>query len=272
MIFGSLKSINLLSFCFLFVPNIACNKTVKYDKAKPASVATEVPKTNLQKQPADEPPATLPVRKTEPTVPISLKLLQTSPESWSKNCVSVSIVGSEGAEKNLGCNKDAQIGSEVSLDAKPDVCNVLRFKFSVYRNKGTCVSGQACAGKYDATPDWVRDSSDAQGLKYLKTRDAANMMPLDASIQIRANGDKSEDQMRGEYTAAQKAAQDFVKIAGNRWLRVFFEDQSDTNLAAWEADAGNWQKYGVDFNDFVFDLKSEGVKFKVEGSTIDSCK
>ena len=112
--FYSSKYLSYLPFGFLFVYLTACNKTVKYDIAKPATVATEVPKTNLQKQPIDEGTVVPPERKPAPTVPISLKLLQTSPESWSKNCVAVSLVGDANFEKNLGCNKDTQIGSEVS--------------------------------------------------------------------------------------------------------------------------------------------------------------
>jgi hypothetical protein len=54
-------------------------------------------------------------------------------------------------------------------------------------------------------------------------------------------------------------------------LRVFFEDQPKANLDAVRAQPSIWQEKGIDFNDYIFDVKGENVLFYVEGSGPQGC-
>ena len=200
-----------------------------------------------------------------PTVPLNLSVERLKSASWWKNCLTVTL---NDQVKQIGCNKDQNVlGKVVTFEAfKFPACNTLKVSILTFKNQGEICSnrlkqGLGCEGPYSETPSWIRNTNQPTDKQFFKVYDATNIAKADKLIDSGYN-----------FADLQKNFLAFVSGKPHTWLRVFFEDQSDTNLAAWEADTGNWQKYGVDFNDFVFDLKSEGVKFKVEGSTIDSCK
>lgn len=263
-------------FCVL-----GCSKTVIYDKAIPTLRATQAPaslpsrgigdgnnRVSPETLPTPAPSPSAPVAPPAPAAvsvkPISLKVIQVNPEAWWKTCLSVSFADDPAtvAPKEIGCNKNSQIGTEVVLQAKASVCNSLRLTFKVYKNKDACVAGQPCNSTYGDTPDWIRTTSEAATLPFFKIREAANMLPLEGSIKLRS------DAQTTEFTETQKVAAESQKTAGRTWVRVLFEDQSDANYALWQEKPEDWQNQGIDFNDYIFDVKSENVKLKIEGSNL----
>lgn len=234
----------------------SCNKKVEYEKVEPRT----------EQAPAAQTPKIQPVGDV---VPVSFKFLAARPESWSKNCVSLSLVNDPATKKELGCNKTLSIGAESSFDLAREGCNEIRLEFSVYLNKEKCPAGKPCEGSYGPTPDLVRTSDSPDALKVIRVLSADKMFPI-KDIKLR-HPSSTEAAIEAEYKATEKEAAEFVKTPGNTWLRVFFEDQNNQNMASWEKDKSTWQTLGVDYNDLVFDLKASNVKFKIVGSNIDTC-
>jgi hypothetical protein len=56
----------------------------------------------------------------------------------------------------------------------------------------------------------------------------------------------------------------------NRWYRAFFEDQSPEKILQARSNPQNAKQLGVDYNDYVFDIKSEGIEVGISGSGL-SC-
>jgi hypothetical protein len=57
-------------------------------------------------------------------------------------------------------------------------------------------------------------------------------------------------------------------IVNNRWVRIYFEDQKKENLDSVLLNPSNPNlrvERGIDFNDYVFDIRGEGVAFYING-------
>jgi hypothetical protein len=246
-----------------------CSKTVLYDKNKGKEVVAPVPSPS----PGEKSPETVKgAGDGNPALnkKIKLTIKQIKPDAWWRVCISAEVIGHPSTKKVIGCNKDAnQIDKEVEIKALENACNVLKISATVQMNKGTtCTPGNPCNGPYEPTADWIRTTSEESGLPFFKVFDGTKLLPLDKMIKL-------DKELEGKLDATQKEAVEFVKGGVNRWLRVYFEDQSNENFSNFKKIAAptdaDSEKFGVDFNDYIVDLRGENVQFGVEG-VLPSCK
>jgi hypothetical protein len=198
--------------------------------------------------------------KSEP-VPLEIKIVQLRPEAWFKNCVSVAI-GNETQFTLLGCNKDINaIGKTIKLNAKSNACNTLKFQFKVYKNADACDPKATCVSKYAEKEDWLRATSRKEDSKYFKVFDAQKLNPLDPFIHL-------DSAMKELIPLVEKEAVKYAKGGSNQWIRIFFEDQSDANVEQGmkQTNPAQHEDFGLDFNDFIFDIRGENLKLGVENS------
>lgn len=132
-----------------------------------------------------------------------------------------------------------------------------------YKNQGDECNkrlqyGLACEGPYPAV-SWTRLTNSAPDRDFYRFYDYSTISRPDPLIQSGFDYDGLASLMRS-----------FRGGGANRWLRIFFEDQPRENLEAVQQQPSTWHARGIDFNDFIFDARGEGVKFTIDGSGI-SC-
>ena len=227
----------------------SCAKFVIADRTKKAAPAQE-PTAPPQRKEAG--PA-VPSSPTPPERIIRLTVAQVQPESWWNTCLFLSVNGAPDVQ--VGCGKDAaQIGKVIELPAKKDFCNQLKVRMKVTTG---CPAPRTC----DIT-SWERISTVAADKSYFKFVEGTKMFPANPDI-------RPEASVAAGLEATTKEADTYVKAqVGNTWLRTWFEDQTEKNFALWGEDKAKWRERGIDFNDYVIDLKGENVAFTVEGSGI----
>ncbi|MBM3382415.1 MAG: hypothetical protein FJY29_08240 [Betaproteobacteria bacterium] len=187
---------------------------------------------------------------------LQLRVVQLNYEAWWKNCLTISIAGDT---KEVGCNKTTALNTTVNFLADKNKCNKLDVRVKTYFPKaGACSPGFACNGPYNEVVDIDRLAADIPSLPFFKAYDRNNIMSRDPLIAI------------GDSTSEIKAQMDsFARnIANNRWVRIYFEDQTRANLDAVMANLSNTAlrvERGIDFNDYVFDIRGEGVAFYIDG-------
>lgn len=209
-----------------------------------------------------------PVHVVPTPVYLQLNVVSLRPEAWWKSCLYVSVNGNDDQAVALGCNKDPGVkGRQVAVPVNPKSCNSLRFFVNIHQNTIKCERGKPCPTSEQPTCQRVnirpRDS------KFFVILDALQLGALDRRVDVRdreiANANKQV------FAEAQKNATTM------KYIRMFFEDQSDDALAKYEADIGSkdaatrlaaGEKYGVDFNDYIFDVVAKDVAVTVEGTNI----
>jgi hypothetical protein len=217
---------------------------------------SQPPVVQPQPQPQPEPyypqpvvPVATPTPAPKPN-PLKLTVVQTKYEAWWKDCLSVAVYDINGtllSSAAVSCNKDTNtIGKTVALAAAPyPACNVIRLYVSTYKNEGSTCSqhrgepGYVCNGPYPSSPSWTR--SNLAGRDFYRVYDARYMSQRDPRILYQEN-----------WTAIQDTARRNRGDGRNRMMMGFYEDQPNLDGA------------GVDFNDFVFNLVGENVRFTVE--------
>jgi hypothetical protein len=242
---------------------LSCAKHVIAEREKAAAlVATEPPvpapqRTNAAGTGVLPPPTAVPTAAPTavPTAPpperiIRLTVAQVQPESWWNSCLYLKI--NDGNEVPVGCGQDAgQIGKVIELPARKDFCNLLKVRMAVTTG---------CPQNNCVVKTWNRESTLAADKSFFKFVEGPKMFPADADI-------RPEASVAAALEATSKQADTYVKAqVGNTWLRMWFEDQTENNYSLWQADKTKWQETGIDFNDYVFDLKGENVAFTVDGS------
>jgi hypothetical protein len=207
------------------------------------------------------PPKWEPPTSTLPSIPpnkvlLQLRVVQLNYEAWWKNCLIVSVAGDT---QSVGCNKTTALNTTVNLLADKNTCNKLDIRVQTYFPKaGACQPGFACNGPYNEVADIDRTAGDIQAAPFFKAYDRNNIMSRDPLIAI------------SDSTSEIKAQMDSFaqNTANNRWVRTYFEDQRRDNLDAVLANLSNMNlrvERGIDFNDYVFDIRGEGVAFYVNG-------
>ncbi len=199
---------------------------------------------------------------------MELRVLQVKDEAWWKNCLTVTL---NGQSRKVGCNKDAaQEGKVVYLLANKGTCNQIKVDVATYKltdGGQTCIARknmsppQMCQGPYppESSPDQVRTMSFSNDREFFKEYNHSNGNTKNPLIQLDPSFSWS------------KMLQDFVTFRSqgvNGWTRVFFEDKSASDLANTKANPAAWQTYGIDYNDYIFDIMAENVKFEIEGSSL----
>lgn len=203
-------------------------------------------------EPAPAPAPSLPPNK----VLIQLRVVQLNYEAWWKNCLIVSVAGDT---KQVGCNKTTPLNTTIDLLADKNVCNKMDVRVQTFFPKtGACSPGLACNGPYNDAVDIDRTAGDIAGAPFFKAYDRNNIMSRDPIIGIQ----DSASAIKAEMDAFAK------NLATNRWVRIYFEDQKKENLDAVLANRTNLslrEERGIDFNDYVFDIRGEGVSFYLNG-------
>ncbi|MEN9809282.1 MAG: hypothetical protein RLZZ488_849 [Pseudomonadota bacterium] len=195
-------------------------------------------------------------------VPVQLRVAQLNYEAWWKNCLVVTIASDS---KEVGCNKTTPLNTVVEFLADKGVCNRMEVRVQTYFPvAGACRAGQPCNGPYNATVDIDRRSGEISSSVFFKAYDRNNIMSRDPLIGIQ------------DSTAAIKQEMDAYSASAplSRWVRVYFEDQRRENLDAVAANPSNFalrEERGIDFNDYVFDVRAQGVEFYIDGLEPREC-
>lgn len=204
------------------------------------------------------PPPSIPPEK----VLLQLRVVQLNYEAWWKNCLIVSVAGDTQA---VGCNKTTALNTTVNLLANKGVCNKLDVRVQTYYPKdGACSPNAVCNGPYNDVVDIDRNAVGIYSAPFFKAYDRNNIMSRDSLIAI------------SDSTADIKAQMDSFagSLPNNRWVRIYFEDQRKENLDAVLANRDNMSlrvERGIDFNDYVFDIRGEGVKYYINGLEPMNC-
>ncbi len=199
---------------------------------------------------------------------LELTVIQTDHESWWKNCLWAAVDGNQDWTP-VACNKDlAANGRKVFLlaDAAP-ACNKVQLFVETYHNQGNVCNlrmqqGLPCEGPYapQGKMDYSRNPAFPHESLFFRFYDRHGIKSPDPLIK------PNEGWVLGDVNALSKAMSDYRADGRNKWLRVFFEDQPRENLDKVVAGSGQWKRLGIDFNDYVFDVKGINVQFDIQGS------
>jgi hypothetical protein len=209
-----------------------------------------------------------------PSNTISLSVIQSDSESWWKNCLYAKTKQSP-TWVPVSCNKKSAgfpANGTVTLPAKENECNTLQIKMESFRNQGEAcnerkLKGLSCEGPYSPSPDATRmpASNSQNNFRLYDSKGIANPETL-----ILSNATWNLPDFKKLQSEMNAFRGDSKK---NQWIRAFFEDKSEATIADAKAainggpsGAAHAKSLGVDFNDYVFDIKSVNVKFTVEGS------
>jgi hypothetical protein len=187
---------------------------------------------------------------------LKIQITRLKSDAWWKNCVSVNVA-IEGKNTSdgliqIGCNKDSEAGKIIEIPVHREKCNILKFKLETYKNEGdSCAkSTEPCNGPYSATPALIRLTEQSADRKFFTILNARTLDNALAQEGIKSLISLSNAALTHNVTA---------EPALGSWTRVFIEDQSQTNLDKYLASSfTNYDrtKFGVDYDDFIFDIKS----------------
>jgi len=193
---------------------------------------------------------------------LQLRVVQLNYEAWWKNCLIVSVAGDT---KAVGCNKTTALNTTVNLLANKGVCNKLDIRVQTYFPiDGACSPNSVCNGPYNSAVNIDRTAGDIYSAPFFKAYDRNNILRRDPLIAISDSTSEIKAQM-DSYAGSQ---------TNNRWVRVYFEDQNKENLDSVLANPTNLAlrvERGIDFNDYVFDIRGEGVEYYINGLEPMNC-
>lgn len=211
-----------------------------------------------------------------PELPVTLEVIQLNPESWWKSCVYAVVNKDESKARLVSCNKDSDspgIGSPVTLWVKPKVCNTVRLDVYVFKPEKECVPGKPCDGPFQQNYHHLRSPAKPEDLPFFRFYDARQLKNIDPIVRL--------DPKVGADANAMAAAQaeSFI-AAGNTWVRMYFEDQTNAALERFMKAGGVASRPavvkkgagvpaddpGIDFNDYVIEIKGTRVQLAVEGT------
>lgn len=199
---------------------------------------------------------------------ISLHVVAMDSESWWKNCL-YARTPYGGDWVLVSCNKGAGPGT-VTLAGMQGTCTDIEIRMDIFKNLGeTCnlnaKNGLPCNGPYANAPDWsvtpnltVNAEHEPSQFSLLDLGNISTPDPL-----IRPNGGwtlPNFEQLHQEMSQWKK------KGFGNEWFRVFFEDQPSHKIRDAETYASDAWTLGVDYNDYVFDIKTENLDIGIKGA------
>lgn len=200
---------------------------------------------------------------------LELTLIQAAHESWWKNCIAARVEGEEDWQF-AGCNKDpGAVGRTIQLMASAwPACNKVQILVETYQNQGPVChirmqSGLPCEGPYREPPhfNYARSTASLPDQDFMRLYNWQTVLNPDPLIQSNAGW---------VFPDVQRLSAEMREFAGdsnrNKWIRGFFEDQPRANLEAVRKHPDQWKQRGIDYNDFVFDVKGRNVNFFVEGS------
>ncbi len=212
-----------------------------------------------------KPPPPPPENPTPEHVRIDLVDLKT--EAWSKVCLYVS--GNRQAFKKIACNKQDSDPATPKLEFKADAskCVSLEFRLEVFPFTSSCAGIDPEACPTAATADPIRLSSSVADARFFQVLSAETITP----DLLRSKGILMSDQTDQQILEAQKKASAYLAQAkGAQSVRLYAEDQSDANMDRFEG-GESASATGIDFNDFVINIRTVDVGFAIPGQDVD-CK
>ena len=200
---------------------------------------------------------------------LELNIRNLRPDAWWRTCLYVSVNGADDKAQRLGCSKgDGAIvaNTAVRIEANPHACNTLRFFVNVHQNPvGTkCVKEKPCVT--EESPTCQRVSARQADRPFFVFIDALELMTLPPKVKV-----KDVEILKGNKELYEKAR---ANPTGSKIVRMFFEDQSNANLAKYgDALKSKDDKTrvmapdvtGIDFNDFVIDVDTSNVAVTIDG-------
>lgn len=192
-----------------------------------------------------------------------IRLASTRAEAWSKNCLEAQNPITQQWIP-VGCNKDLQAMDgtdhpvDIAFPGQTGRCQSIALRIKTYEAlPGSCREGAVCNGPYPNEPTEIRHMhTQALHFRAYQLEDLENPDPL-----IRNNADWQAPDFRA-LSAEMQVYRNLRQ--GNNWYRVFFEDQPSQQIE--KAMAGS-SVDGIDFNDFVVDIKSDGLPFQLAPCT-----
>lgn len=226
----------------------------------PVDTGSKLPTTTTQTK---QPPVIVYKDEKLPDV-IHLQAIRRNHEAWWKTCffAQVTANGYTSQRVPLGCNKDTTPPTFIDLPAKKGACNLIWIQAETTRQVlGTC-GAKPC--EYDTSPDYYVSSVGAGYQKYFMFRgsDVKSVLGY-AGFQRLLHLTATQQSELNEVVAGASAA----KAAGQNWARIYYEDQSLTNVTKYVS-AGDWQQsawgaLGIDYNDYVLDFVGDpGIAFQ----------
>ena len=272
-----------LALLALFSTSAGCSKTVLSERKK--SEPTPLPPAPRKEAPAGAAVVEekkLPANETKLPANESIKVSvqQFEPKAWFQVCVWAIVSNVDAKEVKIGCNKDTDIGkTEIQIGANKDQCNKITLIAKIAKpleKPDGCVRGSddpkiACpypaAGELDwktpAINHWSRSTATAADVKLFKFFGSKNYKAKDAEMTI-------DPAVQAKLDARNADIDAFLAKPGSSLVRVFLEDQPTENYDAFKSGTKSAKDSGIDFDDYIVDIKGEGnVRFTVEGSGID---
>jgi hypothetical protein len=203
---------------------------------------------------------------------IEIEVLESSSESWWRNCLLARSMYSPQWVR-VSCNKGAGSDKMVAkLPGIPGLCNAISIRIETYKNIGDACSiraqqGQPCEGPYPSDPDVITEPS----------WDATTTSPSKASafsVYSVQNAQTPDPLIRGNQNwrlpnfvqMGDEMRQWLKQNPRNRWFRFFYEDQPSRAIASARAQPNLADSLGVDYNDYVFDIRSKNIEVGISGT------
>jgi hypothetical protein len=193
---------------------------------------------------------------------IQLTIVQAPSESWWKNCLLARTQMSNDWTL-VACNKDASLGGKtVNLPGLQGQCNIIEMRIETYKNLGdACKPGQPCKGPYPMTPH--SDRSPVSDPENFRIYDSSSVGQPDPLIRSNANWQIPDFVRLSEEMTFYRGMSN-----ANQWLRIFFEDQAADRIVGVREGHLSAEGSGIDFNDYVFDIKGENISFVVQSANM----
>jgi hypothetical protein len=208
------------------------------------------------------PGASDPADPTPETVRIDL--LGLNHESWNKVCLYISA--NNGPYSKLACNKQDNTPPKQFLEFRAGTsrCVSLNFRLEVFAFTESCLGKdpEQCATAPQPDPIRHANAQADRGFFRFLSANEINQTSLQANnIQSDLLSDSDLQTLATESTEWLQASE------GRQWYRMFVEDQSDANMNRF-LETGDAATTGIDFDDFVIDIRAIDVNFEVQGQGV----
>lgn len=215
-----------------------------------------------KQQGKQEPPNPVSPNEKDTVIPpemreiLKIQITRLKSDAWWKNCVSVHVAvegkNASEAPMPLGCNKDLEVGKVIEIPVHREKCNIIKFKLDTYKNEGdACAkSTEPCTGPYGASPTLTRYSEQVSDRNFFTILNARTLSSALSEAGFKNLVSLSDPKLSNNVTSEPSLSS---------WTRVFIEDQSQTNLDKYLATSltsYDRTKFGIDYDDFIFDLKA----------------
>lgn len=186
-------------------------------------------------------------------------------ESWNKVCLYISA--NKGPYEKLACNKQDSTPPKQFLEFSAGIsqCVSLDFRLEVFAYTESCRGKDPELCSTALNPDPIRHAvmeKDKGFFRFL----AADQISRDS---LQKNSIQDQQISDEELSKLKTESEEWLSEShGRQWYRLFIEDQSDDNMKAF-LETGDANTTGIDFDDFVIDIRAIDVNFEVPGQGVN---